>query len=460
MSVAPDKSDPNEATGAAVYGGSSVSKILRRALSLVGARIAGNILTLGYTLILARLTTPAEFGIVMVGFAWSMLLSVGLALNVESGSIRYLVQYRESDRLGPMAGFLRFNRLLIIVLSAVAATIAGTLWAASILDAGAQRDQVLAIALLTAPIAALTRVYARHATALGQVLRGGLPIMLVRPGVIFGLLAVVWLSGATPGPVTLMFLLLVAFMITALVQAVLLRETFGLAGRADPEYGDRGKWLVTGAMMAPLLLLRDNLKHVVVASAGLVLSPAEAGYVALAMSVMALVYFAMKAVDISLSPQLSQALQGGSPERVVRLMKSGSTIKLAGLSIGVLAIGTVGAQALGVFGPEYRASYLPLMILMLIPAADAVFGPAQIVLNITGRQSAVFWVAGVSSVVLVVAIVLGGRLAGAEGAAFGAGLAYLVQQALLRRVSLRSAQVETSIACLWAAPPTRQDMSA
>lgn len=460
MSVTPENSDTDKTSGAAFYGGTSVSKILRRALSLVGARVAGNLLTLGYTLILARLASPADFGIVMVGFSWAMLMSVGLALNVESGSIRYLVQYRETDRLGLMAGFLRFNRLLIIGLSGVAAVIAVGLWATGVLDAGAQHVQVLGIALLTAPIAALTRVYARHATALGQVLRGGLPIMLVRPGVIFLLLTLVWLAGATPGPVILMLLLLAAFTITALVQAALLRKTFAFAGGAHPEYGDKRKWLVTGGMMAPLLLLSDNLKHVVVASAGLVLAPAEAGYLALAMSIMAIVNFAMKAVDISLSPQLSQALQGGGPERVVRLMKSGSMIKLAGLIVGILLIGTLGAQALALFGSEYRAAHLPAMILLLVPTADALFGPAQIVLNITGRQSSIFWIAGISSGVLVAATVLGGWLAGAEGAAIGAGLAYLVQQALLRHTSLRSAQVETSIACLWVTPPARQDISA
>ena len=92
---------------AAAGGRSGRGGTLQKALSLVGARVLGNVLTLGYTLILARITTPTEFGLIMSAFAWIMLLSVFLALNLESGSIKYLVQYRETGQSGRAAGFIR-----------------------------------------------------------------------------------------------------------------------------------------------------------------------------------------------------------------------------------------------------------------------------------------------------------------------------------------------------------------
>ena len=439
------KTDKQDAQG---YGSSSLGGILKKAMSLVGARVGGNLLTLGYTLILARVATPAEFGLVMTGFAWAMLLSIALALNVESGSIKYLVQYREGEKQGLAAGFIRFNRTIILALTALSFAVMGVLWFAGVLSAQDQTVQIFALALAAAPVVALTRVYARHATAMGQVLRGGLPIMLVRPGVICLLLLGVWFAGVTPGPTTLMFLLIAAFVATAAVQALLLRKTFAFAKEATPEYSERRKWLGTGAMMAPLLVLRDNLKHVVIASAGLVLEPAQVGFLALAMSIMALVYFAMKAVDISLSPQLSQALQNGYEKRVAHLLKSGAKLKTLGIVAGVVFIALFGNQILALFGEKYVAALGPLLVLMLIPAADAIFGPAQIVLNVTGRQSAVFWVAGISSGVLCLATIVGGWVAGTNGAALGAGLSYVLQQMLLRNVSVRSAGVETSILAL------------
>ncbi|GAA6210037.1 hypothetical protein NBRC116601_33300 [Cognatishimia sp. WU-CL00825] len=432
------------------YGSSSLKGILKKALSLVGGRVGGNLLTLGYTLLLARLATPAEFGLVMTGFAWTMLLSIGLALNVESGSIKYLVHYREADKLGLMAGFIRFNRSIILAMSVLAALSCLGLWALGLLDLAGQTAQVLILALLAAPIVALTRVYARHATALGQVLRGGLPIMLARPGVICLLLGLVWLSGVQVGPSLLMVLLLLAFVLTALLQAFLLRKTFADATEATPDFSARRSWLGTGAMMAPLLVLRDNLKHVIVASAGLVLGAAEVGYLALALSLMSLAYFSMKAVDIALSPQLSKALQNKNLTRVAHLVKTAAKLKLVALVLGCGLLALFGEPILAVFGPAYQVVFVPLFILMLVPAAEALFGPAQIVLNVTGRQAAVFWVAGISAAVLVGATVLGGWIGAVNGAAAGAGMSYLLQQALLWRVSLKNAHVDTSMASLWA----------
>ena len=425
------------------------ASVLNRVLSLVGGRAIGNLLTLVYTVILARISTPEDFGLLMTGFAWAMLLSIGLALNVESGSIRYLVQYRQAAQPGRVAGFLRFNRFVILGMTLGLAACFGVVRALGLVDAADPGVQVFALALIAAPVVALTRVYGRHATALGQVLRGGLPIMVVRPAVICLLVSIVWISGLTPGTTTLMLLMLVAFIVTALVQAIVLQRTFAFAREAPAEYGDARCWLGTGGAMAPLLLMRDNLKHVVVASAGLVLDPAGVGYVALAFSIMGLFYFSIKAVDMTLAPHLSRALLAQDMGQVARLLGTAARLKLSILLAGVLGIALLGRPALGAFGPDYRASMSPLLILMLIPAADALLGAAQIVLNVTGRQRAVFASAGVGSALLVAAVALGGWTGGVNGAAAGAGLSYLVQQMMLRRVSLRETGIETSVAVLW-----------
>jgi len=441
---------PVEGAGIAAAGGrSALGGTLQKALSLVGARVLGNVLTLGYTLILARITTPTEFGLIMTAFAWIMLLSVFLALNLESGSIKYLVQYRESGQSGLAAGFVRLNRMTILGLALVSAIVAALAWWAGAFGSDEAMLGVVAVTVIAAPVVAMTRVYGRHATALGQVLRGGVPIMLVRPAVIFLLVALIWLSGARPGLTVYMLLFLAAFAVTALVQALLLRQTFGFAAGVPRQYDEARKWFATGAMVAPLLVLRDNLKHVVVAAAGLVLVPAQVGYLALALSIMAFVYFAMKAVDISTSPQLSRALHAKQADRVAALLDTAARLKIAGLLAGAAVIAVFGGMALELFGPEYRASLVPLLILLIIPASDAVFGPAQIVLNVTGRQDVIFWVAGISTAMMIGATALGGALGGATGAALGAALSYAVQQFILRSVAKSSAGTETSVVAIF-----------
>ncbi|MDX1781644.1 MAG: oligosaccharide flippase family protein [Thalassovita sp.] len=426
-------------------GGMSLGILSARAFSLVGARVAGNGLTLIYTLMLARMVSPGDFGVVMSGFAWAMLLSVGLTLNVESGAIRYLVRYREGARARLAAGFIRFNRMLIALLMVPVAVPIVVTWGngrAAFPDPDAQ---VMLLAVAAAPVAALTRVHARHAAAMGQVLRGGVPLLLLRPAVICALMAGIWSIDGEADNRLLLMVLLVAFLATAIVQAVLLCETFAVMGQARPDYGEARHWLGTGLMLAPLLLLRDNLKHVVVVSAGLVLGLSQVGHVALALSVIGLLSFAVKAVDIVVSPQLSQAFQARDLARVTGLLQAGSRLKAVVLLAGTGAIVFFGRWGMGLFGDEYLAAYPALLCLLLIPVAETVLGPAQIMLSAAGHAGAVFRAAGPGAVALVAAIVMGGWLAGAVGAAFGAGIGYLFQQALLHRNCRRYAGVDTSV---------------
>lgn len=432
----------NRATGT---GGSLFKSLFKKAVSLLGARVAGNVLTLAYTLILSRLATPAEFGLVMSGFSWAMLLSIGFALNVESGSIRFLVKYRESEQTALAAGFVRFNRIIITAVSVVLAVGLATVVGAGLVDWTAQWFQIFILASVAAPIVALTRVYARHATALGQVLRGGVPIMFARPAVIFVLVGVVWLLGIQATAVQLLALILVGFVATALLQYWLLRDTFSFLKGAERDFSDRLKWIETGVMMAPLLVIRDNLKHVIVASAGLALAAEDVGLVALGLSIMSLLYFAVKAVDISLSPQLSSACQNDNKPRVAQLIKVAAKLKLAVVTAGILMLAAAGTWLLGLFGSDYTAAWAPMMAVLLIPAADAIWGPAQIVLNVSGQQRKIFAVAGLSTAVLVGATAVGGWLAGAVGAAAGAGLAYMMQQGILCLIANRAVGVQTSI---------------
>ena len=134
---------------------------------------------------------------------------------------------------------------------------------------------------------------------------------------------------------------------------------------------------------------------------------------------------------------------------MAELLDNAARLKIAGLVAGAAVIAVFGGMALELFGPEYRASLAPLLILLIIPASDAVFGPAQIVLNVTGRQDVIFWVAGLSTGIMVGATALGGVLGGASGAALGASLSYAVQQLILRSVAKSSAGTETSIIAIF-----------
>lgn len=412
---------------------------------LIGSRFGGSVLTLLYTLLIARIATPADFGLAMLGLSWALLGSIPLSLNVESGSVKYLVAYARSGEPGKSSGFLRFNLLLLCASAGLVVAGAGLALAAGWIDAGTVGGRVALLAALTAPVEAMARVYGRHATALDQVLRGSLPRMLVRPAFFCLVLGGVWLAGLRIGADTVMGLFLLAALLTTGLQTWLLRRTFGFARQAAPDMSERATWMRTGLMLAPLLLMRENLKNVIVATAGVVLAKPEVGLLALSLSVLSIVIFAVKAVDIAVSPRLSKAIQHDRPRQVRSYLGASAAVKLVGTVLGLAAIAVLGDRVLGAFGAEFTAAHGAVLILFAIPAADAVFGPTDMVLNVTGNRASILAVSVGSFAALVAGTAIGGTLGGLEGAAWGAAIPYALQQLVLCLQCHRQAGIDPSL---------------
>lgn len=419
--------------------------LLRRMAVLVGSRFGGALLTLAYTLMIARLASPEAFGLAMLGLSYALLGSIPLSMNIESGSVRYLVAYATEGTPEKASGFLRFNFLVLVGGAGVIAALAALGLGTGFLDFATVEGRVALLAMLTAPVVAATRVYGRHASALDQVLRGSLPRMLIRPTLFCIVLLTVWGAGVPVDADLVMGIFLAAALVTALIQNWLLRATFQDMRNAAPDLTDWASWIKTGLSLAPLLLMRENLKNIIVVSAGFVLGRADVGLLALALSVLSLIIFAVKAVDMVVSPRLSKAVQSDQMRRAQTYLGGAAAVKLFGTCLGLGLVALLGPWLFGFFGSDYQAALGIMMILFAIPIADALFGPTDTVLNITGNRSSILIVSIWSMALLIACTGLGGLWFGLAGAAWGAGLAYAVQQAALCLSAVRQAGINPSL---------------
>ena len=84
-------------------------------LLLIGARVGTNLLALAWTVLLVRLLSPEMSGIAFAGIAVAQIASMFLTLNVEAVSMRVLVPAMRDGRLDEAAGFIRFNRAVLLM---------------------------------------------------------------------------------------------------------------------------------------------------------------------------------------------------------------------------------------------------------------------------------------------------------------------------------------------------------
>lgn len=408
-------------------------------LLLILARVGANLLALVWTLLLVRLVQPELSGIAFRAIASAQIASILLTLNVESGAMRVLVPALHQGRLDEAAGFIRFNRRMILMTAPVLVVAALVWW--QVQGAG----WLVLWITIAAIMVALARLTARHATALGAMRRGLLPRLLTGPVVLTLGLGAAWAFGLDLRPWHVAALFALSEALTVLIQHRLLREAFApFAGQPTPATGWRG-WISLGLWLSPGLMMSEYRKALLIASAAWVLAPAGLSLFAVAFSIINIINFGVVAVDVAFSPRIARAMAAEKPQQRDHLLATAAAIKLAGLALGVLGTALMGRWVLGWFGVEYLLAWPALMILLALPATAILFGPASVILSARGLGRADFSGNMLGAIAIVLAVLAGGALAGLTGAALGAVIGQTVALAIMAGQCRRLLGIDTTL---------------
>lgn len=415
-------------------------------LLLIVTRIGANLLTLCWTLLLVRLLQPEASGIALQAISVAQILSILVTLNVESGSVRVIVPAREHGRMQDAAGFIRFNRRMMLVTLPILAAIA-----ALALTSGfhpSESPATLGAMALAVVLVALARLSARHATALGVMRKGLLPRLLTGPFVLtIGLGLAAW-AGIAMQPWHVVLLYALSEGLTVVIQNSLLRRDFAFMETVDAPSAQWRDWTRMGLWLSPGLVMTEYRKAILIAAAGLAMTGTQTSLFAVAFSIINFINFGVTAVDVAFSPRIAQAMASGHDLRRDRLLAVSSAIKLAGWLLGVALVLTFGDMALGWFGPDFQPARPALLIMLLVPAMQIIFGPASVLLSSRGQGRADFTGNLIGAVACVGAVAGLGALFGVTGAAIGAVLSQFVQQFVMMLQCRRKLAIDPSLASL------------
>ncbi|MDO5528818.1 MAG: hypothetical protein Q4F71_05395 [Paracoccus sp. (in: a-proteobacteria)] len=416
-------------------------------LLLITARIGANLLALAWIFMMARLLVPDEAGRVFQAMALAQLGSALVTANLESGSMRFLVTAEAAGRADVMRGFIRLNRLLVgALLVPVAALVAVLLWRK---NGGAADFLPLALSAVAAvPMIALARMTSRHAAALGAIRPGLLPRLLAGPLVLTIGLVALHLGGAKPAAWHIVALFTLSEIIAAALQQYLLRRRFAFMAQGPADMSGWRDWARQGAWLAPGLAMSEYRKSLLIALAALVLAPGDVSRLAIAFSIINFISFGVVAVDVAFMPRIARAMASGDAVRRDHLLALSMVIKLAGLALGAALVWALGPLVLALLGPEYVSAEGAMMIMLLIPVLSVLAGPGAGILMAAGLGRLDFASNLAGGVTLALAMWLGGRLGGVDGAAWGAVAGLGVTVLLAALLSRRGAGIGTTIACL------------
>lgn len=365
--------------------------VLVRAISgSLLVRLAGMAFAFLVGVQLARRLGPAGYGTYGLAMSYVSILLVLTQFGLPPLLVRELARTQAADDFREMRGVLRWADRVVLLLSLGSSLV---LFLASLLLAGQLSEElrytIMAGSLLI-PAAALAANRGASLQGLQLIVRGQLPDVVLKPGLLSLFLTVLWLMDRPLAPQIAMLLHAAAAFLAFAVGALMLRLALPGAAVAARPAKNSGQWRRSAI---PFLLSRTIA--VVSAQGVLVLmgwlaTVEEVGLYKVAFSVSAFVALPYSLLTTVSAPILARFLAKGDSSTVQRYLGYTSLLMVLGTAAASLPFLIAGDYILvTLFGSEYEASTAPLRILCGGMILSACFGANATVLNMAGHESRV-----------------------------------------------------------------------
>lgn len=368
----------------------------RRTLVSMGLKFTSLGLGFGATALMARLMDKADFGLYSFAISIIMILGVLVQFGLPTLATRELARLSEAGGWGEIRGFGRFSGLVTMLLSVLCVGL-GYALLRNIVPLPAGFAPYILLVLFIVPINAALKLTSGQVRGLNRVIVSQFPELLIRPGLLFVFVAVVFAiiwqgeTGGLKGALsleTVLWVYAVAAGLGAVFGALVLwRNLAPHSGTPVMPADLRTQWLRAGfplMLTSGVLVLNQNLDVVIL---GALADPEDIAVYRVCTRLTALIAFGLAAVSAVTAPQFSRRYYAGDMAAVQRIARRGALQSL-GLAVPFVVIfGLFPNQVLTLaFGTDYAVGAPALRILCIGQLINASFGVLGTVLNMTGQE--------------------------------------------------------------------------
>lgn len=339
-------------------------------------------------IILARVMGAEGFGVYTIALSVLLIGSTLSLGGMDRTFLRFLPVYRQSAQWGAFRGLLTGGSLAVLGLSTLLALgCAAFVWAARPLFE-ADLAPTLWFACAALPVFTLAQAFAGAVQALRRPVLAQFPIAIFRP-VLLGVAAIaVWylwggFGGATAMALNAAVLALMCGLYLIFVARLRPRETRGVAS----EYAPAEWWAMTRSMWW-IMIVALAMRRVDILLLGVFRGAEEAGIYGAAARLAELVVFALTALNVVFMPVAAELYHSGRRRELQRILGVAAWGLVAFSLPMSLALIFGGQWILGLYGEEFVAGHLALVVLVASQIANALSGPVGSLLHMTGHQRA------------------------------------------------------------------------
>ena len=410
--------------------------------------------TYGFTILLARLMSPDAFGKIAFFLNSALFLSVVGACGQQMAVLRFVPPLAlGGDRQNVSAFATRAFRIaaagtLAVFFCAVALALLaqrfGGLpdYSAGILVLG------FALILVVGCIdfqSHLARGF--HLIQLSLIPKDILWRAVAAPA----LLTLYVLQGKSPVSARAALVILIATLVSlTAAQYILLRRKTGLhrANRNPPTKAPADWRRSTGSFWGTSVsnIFLTNVDVMLVA---IVVGAKAAGFYFAANRLAMLLAFFMTSHNVVLGPMLAEVWHAGRRIEAQILIHSATVRTALPTVLFGLILATFAPQFLYIFGPDFEQAAMPLRVLVLAGVLNALFGPAEIALNMCGHERPAMRASAVSLFFSAALLLLGVGLGGITGVAGAVLFGTVARKLMFWRLALRHMAIRTDVFAAW-----------
>ena len=351
---------------------------------ILSMRVAGTLLWMIYTILLARTLAQSDFAIVLYAISFSLLAVLLITFGRDVALLRFASKAWATGARSAVLQMLRRSRR-VVFFNGCALTF--LLLGASFFGLDTPVTNELRIALLSGLLTLASAQMGLNRDclrSLERVWQSQIGLNFTRSIIpVLGSLFV-FLTGGTLSAEQALTLLLCSMLLSIFVEELFLRQ---VDWRCDPlaQGPDQKEVVRAGFMLWPGDIANALLMRSVGLVGALVLQPEAAALLLAAERIAGLAQYPIAATSQAASPSIARATSA-SNEAVQQALNRGSLLMLAGTMIGCIGAALVAWPALWALGPEYLAALPTTLVLIFASLAWAFFGLAQSALNLTGRS--------------------------------------------------------------------------
>jgi O-antigen/teichoic acid export membrane protein len=373
--------------------------------------------------LLARWMGASEYGVFTYAYNWTTLLMEVAGFGLTSAAVRFVPEYIAHAEWGLLRGFTSRSSQ-IVFLGGGALAITGSLIVWFGIPAGARLPLWLGLAAV--PLFGLATHLGQIARGMKAILLAFAPMRVVQPLLC---MVIVFIVVRFIGHVS-STIALVATIISAL--GVIAIEATGLSWVIPKETllhastSDRRLWLSVALPMMMGAVAYAAITQIDVAIVGLLRPSRDVGMYSAAVAISTLVSFLLVAVNAIVAPMISELFSLKEYGRLGQLTRLATLWMFFPALLVTTAIVFFGRTALGLFGPEFIAGYVPLLVLAVGQLVNALTGPVGYLTELTGHQKYAAMVYVICALLSVVLNFLFVPVWGILGAALATSIAFSI----------------------------------